>query len=653
MPGIYDLTNQNIEDTYQRLLQTPDGLSFYDGTGSAITITAAALAGGSNTQIQFNSASLLSGSSNFSFNYTTNNVLLTGSLITSGSNTFIGNQYITGSIYIPDNAYSIYFSGSGPASRLVWNNTDGTLDLGLKGGAVTLQIGQEQVVRVVNKTGINLTEAGYQAVRISGAQGNRLKVALAKGDADGNSLDTLGLVTENIDVNQEGFITVAGLIRGIDTTGNLQGETWTDGDALYLSPTVFGGLTKNIPIAPSHSVRMGYVVQSNPSQGSIFVKVDNGYEIDELHNVQINTSSLSYGDLLMYDANVWYNTKTLTGSYTLSGSLKTNDGVSVQSLTASFVSASSITGSLFGLASSASLVRVSSSNFINNNFSLTFVPYSPDMDDYRLLQTDNSLFYNPFTNTLTLTNLNGTATNAIQSSTASYTPNALVTASVSSNVLTFTKGNGSTFNLTIATGSGGGGSTSPGGTDTSIQYKTGSEFGGDNVLLYQYDASSNNKYRLSLSPNLDFSTTPYTSASPGSIVIKNDPADFKAFVSITSYTAKGNANSISTVLRFTAIDISNILVINGFKCDYALDANKEGYHGSRVGTLMCSLNNDTSMDINLVDSSITGDTTLNLSSVKFTAQWEDQYTVLISMDLTNVSQDVAFTGLFTFFHQLT
>jgi hypothetical protein len=42
--------------------------------------------------------------------------------------------------------------------------------------------------------------------------------------------------------------------------------------------------------------------------------------------------------------------------------------------------------------------------------------------------------------------------------TASFTPNALVTASVSSNTITFTKGNGTTFPITVNTGSGGGGS---------------------------------------------------------------------------------------------------------------------------------------------------------------------------------------------------
>ena len=290
------------------------------------------------------------------------------------------NVIITGSIYIPDNAHSIYFSGSNAASRLVWNNTDGTLDLGLKGGAVTLQIGQEEVVRVVNKTGAALTEAAYQAVRLDGAQGNRIKVALAKGDSDANSLDTLGLVTETIADNQEGFITTTGLVRGIDTTGTLQGETWADGDALFLSPTTFGALTNVMPIAPSHSIRLGYVVNSNPSVGSIFVKVDNGYELEELHNVYINTASLAYGDLLMRDGNnVWINTKQLSGSYSITGSLTvsgsstfTNIGPAIFS--GSVTSTSGFTGSLLGTATTASYYGgsvVSASYAISSSHSQT------------------------------------------------------------------------------------------------------------------------------------------------------------------------------------------------------------------------------------------------------------------------------------------
>jgi len=66
---------------------------------------------------------------------------------------------------------------------------------------------------------------------------------------------------------------------------------------------------------------MGYVVRAHATVGSIFVKVDNGYEIDELHNILIDTGSLTYGDLLMRSGSIWTNSKALSGSYTLTGSL--------------------------------------------------------------------------------------------------------------------------------------------------------------------------------------------------------------------------------------------------------------------------------------------------------------------------------------------
>jgi hypothetical protein len=189
--------------------------------------------------------------------------------------------------------------------NMYWGDTDGTVNLVLKGGNVVLQVGQEQVLRVVNKTAtnINLLESNYQAVRITGAQGQRIKVDLALATSDSLSAETIGLVTETINNNQEGFVTTSGLVRGINTTGSLQGESWADGDVLYLSPTVAGRITKVKPVAPNHLVIIGYVVHAHITQGSIFVKVDNGYELEELHNVTSTnfTTPISTDSVLTYD----------------------------------------------------------------------------------------------------------------------------------------------------------------------------------------------------------------------------------------------------------------------------------------------------------------------------------------------------------------
>jgi hypothetical protein len=200
--------------------------------------------------------------------------------------------------------------GSQAVGRFVWNDTDGTVDLRLKGNNVTLQLGQETVVRVVNKTGADLLESQYKVVRVriaseGGAQGQRLAVVLAQGNNDPDSVTTLGIVTEDIGNNQEGFITVFGNVNEINTTGSLQGETWADGDVLFLSPTTPGGLTKVKPVAPQHTVVMGYVVYAHQNNGKIFVKVDNGYELEELHDV-LPTPYVNNGVLYRdTTANLW------------------------------------------------------------------------------------------------------------------------------------------------------------------------------------------------------------------------------------------------------------------------------------------------------------------------------------------------------------
>jgi len=138
---------------------------------------------------------------------------------------------------------------------------------------------------VVNKTGDNLLATGYKVLKVQDAQGQRLAVDYALADSNGNSTDTIGVVYENINNNQTGKIMVIGEITGLNTTGSLQGETWEDGDVLYLSSSTAGNVTKVQPIAPNHLVVIGYVVHAHATQGKIYCKVQNGWELGELHDV--------------------------------------------------------------------------------------------------------------------------------------------------------------------------------------------------------------------------------------------------------------------------------------------------------------------------------------------------------------------------------
>lgn len=208
---------------------------------------------------------------------------------------------LTGGIATPD--YIQFDTGASvtpTVGRLGWDVSEHSLSILLTGGNVNLQVGQETVVRVYNQTGSALTDG--QVVYCTGSQGQRLTVALAQANSDATSAAIIGVVTEPIPNNSEGFITVQGTVHGLDTSA------YTDGQVIYLSPTTAGAWTTTKPQAPQHLVLVGYIVKGGSvGAGSIYVHVQNGYELDELHDVKI--TSIANGNVLQYDNTIpaWKN----------------------------------------------------------------------------------------------------------------------------------------------------------------------------------------------------------------------------------------------------------------------------------------------------------------------------------------------------------
>jgi hypothetical protein len=195
--------------------------------------------------------------------------------------------------------FSTTNTASGAVGRLTWNDTDGTLDLGLKGGNVTLQIGQEQNVRIYNETATGFTD--MQVVRVTGSSGTRLTADLAQANAENTSASTLAIMTEPAASHAEGFATTFGLIRQVNTS------SFSEGATLYLSPSTAGGITTTRPSAPNHTVILGWCVRSHATQGQIYVNINNGYELEELHDVLI--TSVANNNMLRYNSSsgVWQN----------------------------------------------------------------------------------------------------------------------------------------------------------------------------------------------------------------------------------------------------------------------------------------------------------------------------------------------------------
>lgn len=171
--------------------------------------------------------------------------------------------------------------GTVGVGEVEYNDTQGSLIQGLKGGNVTNVIGQQLHQRVNNRTGATLNKG--DVVYLAGSQGNRITVAKAIATSDPTSANTFGIVAESIADNQSGYIITEGLITGLNTS------SLTQDSAVYLSGTTAGVLTSIKPQAPIHGVYIGVCVKTNAGSGEVFVKIRNGSELDELHDVQISS----------------------------------------------------------------------------------------------------------------------------------------------------------------------------------------------------------------------------------------------------------------------------------------------------------------------------------------------------------------------------
>jgi hypothetical protein len=166
-------------------------------------------------------------------------------------------------------------------------------------------------VKVRNSTGSTIYKG--MIVYMNGSTGNRPTVALSRANSEATSARTFGAAFADIPNNTDGYVVVIGNIDTLDTRSNathpFTTDTLVDGDTLYLSPTNAGYVTNVKPSAPNHLVYIGKVVRTTPTNGTIEYQIQNGYELDELHDVAI--TSKTNKDFIYYDSttNLWKNSQ--------------------------------------------------------------------------------------------------------------------------------------------------------------------------------------------------------------------------------------------------------------------------------------------------------------------------------------------------------
>jgi hypothetical protein len=189
-------------------------------------------------------------------------------------------------------AVTITAAGLGALTSVA--SADASVTVSTAGTAVDLAVysAPRLIAQVRNETGSTLTKG--TVVYISGASGNKATVSKAIATSDATSAQTFGLITADLATNTNGYAILAGEIAGLDTSA------FAAGAQLYLSSTTAGAYTSTKQYAPNHLVYVGVVTRSHVNQGTIEVRIQNGYEMDELHNV--SAQSPSNGQVLIYNA---------------------------------------------------------------------------------------------------------------------------------------------------------------------------------------------------------------------------------------------------------------------------------------------------------------------------------------------------------------
>ena len=155
----------------------------------------------------------------------------------------------------------------GAEGRFKWNADDGTPEIGMPGGNVNLQIGQEMLTPRAKAVGSDIDNG--ELVYVSGASGSKPEMTLAKADALATSECVIAMATENISQNQNGYFTAFGLVRDVNTDP----VTYSDGDILYLSAATAGAYTNVKPTSPNYAIKIGTVIKAHATEGIIFIAV--------------------------------------------------------------------------------------------------------------------------------------------------------------------------------------------------------------------------------------------------------------------------------------------------------------------------------------------------------------------------------------------
>jgi hypothetical protein len=291
--GAVSLTTSNInEGTNLYYTDARARLSVSGGTGISYNSTSGVITNSAPDQtVTLTGAGTTSISGTYPSFTITSNDTYNGTVTSIGITESVAALSITGSPVTTSGNINIGFAGS-PTQYVAGDGSLVTFP-------TIITQAQNLVAEVYNNTGATLTKGTI--VYINGGQGNLPTVTKAIATSDPTSAQTFGFINVDLTNNNNGYVTIIGRLENMDT------QAFANGTQLYLSGTTAGTYTSTKPQAPIHLVYVAIVVRSHPTQGVLEVKIQNGVEMDEIHDVQI--TSIANGNILQYSSadSLWHN----------------------------------------------------------------------------------------------------------------------------------------------------------------------------------------------------------------------------------------------------------------------------------------------------------------------------------------------------------
>jgi len=196
--------------------------------------------------------------------------------------------------------------------RMYYDDNYETISVDI-GNETTLQIGQEMIRYVYNATG-NIIPNGAlvytNGVHTSGGV-DTVTVDLAIATGITHSA-VIGMTTQEIGINDFGFITTQGNVNGLNTLTNPQYSGMSVGDKIYLSPYIAGGVTNIQPTAPDININIGRLLTKDTTNGKIFVNISPSLGLNDLVDVSVASPLVDY--VLKYNGVEWIDAPLSTSS---------------------------------------------------------------------------------------------------------------------------------------------------------------------------------------------------------------------------------------------------------------------------------------------------------------------------------------------------